>query len=253
MMIRAEQMDALRVFSDETFAVKATVRLRALFPKHVAFMGDEALSGLLRTGIPRARNFGFRSERGIQTYLSLMVYFGTEFQRDPQYTWILALLEESPAAQQEERARIDRIIEATGEYSVAVAGPNREHVDRALACLIDHGRMLIADPPRPITLPSVQLLLTEVYPEKAGRLGEAGLTGLVQNAHATARRHELPGAEPVILFSVLSLLLGTFAAEDPQFAWIGQAISECRRQLEPARLQHLLDRSFERLAAWAEK
>ena len=248
MVIREEQMAAFRAESDKAFAEKAAQRLRSFFPKHTAFMGPEAVSGIVRLGIARARKLGFKSERGIQTYLSLMVYFGSEFDRDPQYAWMRALL--TDASPPNERARVDRIIQATGDYMAAVAGPNHEHIDKALAVVLDRGPRIITDPRRPITLESVRALLHQVYPEKAPRLTEPGLNGLIKSAHAVSRRHHLAGDEPVILFSLLMLFLGTFAYEDPQFAWIARTLSESEGQADAPRLEMLIKRCFERLAAW---
>ncbi|MCC6536114.1 MAG: hypothetical protein IT162_01090 [Bryobacterales bacterium] len=248
MTIRPEQWGALRAVSEDGFAAKAVARLRALFPKHAAMMGEAAICELARRGIPRARGFGFQSERGIQTYLSLMVYFGSECHRDPQYPWLRALLEEKTG--KDEKDRINRIIHATGEYAVLVAGPNREHVDKALATLASDGRALISNPPRPVTAEAVERILTQVYATKAGQLGHEGMMGLMQHAYATARLHELHGAEPVILFSLLQLMLGTFAGEDPQFGWINRTTEAHRGEPEARRYAHLVDTCFERLSAW---
>jgi hypothetical protein len=248
MLIRLEQMENFRLESEQAFAAKATARLHGLFPKHTAFMGAAAVSAVVRLGIIRAREFRFKSERGIQTYLSLMVYFGSEFHRDPQYHWMRELLED--ASPDDENTRIDRVITATGDYLAPIAGPNREHVDEALSKLLGRGRTLVTYPPQPVTLEAVRLLLTQIYPEKATYLAESGLNALIQSAHAGARRHELMGTEPVIFFSLLMLLLGSFADEDPQFPWIGGLLSKSEGNSEKPSFHNLVNQSFEHLAAW---
>jgi hypothetical protein len=251
MLIREGQMAAFRAEGDKAFAGKAAKRLTQLFPKHTAMMGAAAVNEIVQLGTNRARGYGFRSERGIQTYLSLMIYFGTEFHRDPQYEWVHPLVEtESPG---DEKARIDRIIQATGDYAVAVPGPNHEHVDEALATLLERGPAIVKDPQRPITVDSVRLLLHQVYAKKATHLAEPGMTTLIQTAHAASRKHQFAAGEPIILFSLLMLLLGSYVDEDPQFAWFAATLAETCGQPEGPRLDAVVNRCFERLRAWTSE
>ena len=247
LMIRSQQMDVFHAAMEKEYARKAKNRLCALFPKHAAFMGDCAVSEIVRRGIGRACEFHFKSERGIQTYLSLMVYFGTEFHRDPQYAWMRAILDDTSP---HEKPRIDQIIERTSDYSEAVAGSNHEYIDKALSTLMDWGAALLAGPRRPKTPEALLPLLREIYPEKAARLGSVGLASLIQSARSTSERHDFIGGQAVILFALLMLILGTFADEDPQFPWIGGTLFETRGQPDTQRLERLATRFFERLAAW---
>jgi hypothetical protein len=249
MNIRPEQMQALRRDTEEAYAVKAAARLRGFFPKHTAFMGDEAVAKVVELGIARARAHHLTTERGIQVYLSLMLYLGSEFDRDPQYSWAHALLDGEPS--REEKIRIDDIMKTTGDFLAAVAGPNREHAEQALNTLIDGGTELITRVEPPVNSASLRRLLTTLYPQKAAYLGDEGLASVMQSGLAAARRYGLEGPEPVVLFSFLLLLLGSYADQDPQFAWIPAALALSAGDASPRqRFEKLLERSFERLHAW---
>ena len=251
MIISDDQMQQMRQRTETVYVHTAAQRLGQFFPRHARAMHPDALTALVGAGIGRARQHRLHTERGIQTYLSLMVYLGSGFDRDPQYPWAAAVLDDP--SDTDETSRIDEIIRCTGLFLAKVAGPDREHVSAALKRLSTGGEVWFTQLERPVNGVSLRRLLNAIYPEKVAYLGNDRLTEVMTLALNAARRHGLDGPEPVALFAGLFLLLGSFADEDPQFGWIPQALAPRDTDDSPnERFDRLLDVAFGRLRAWLQ-
>lgn len=87
-------------------------RLAGLWPQKAEALGPAQLLRLVRHGIGCAKGHGIVSERGVAVYVSLMFLLGSGFDRDPQYPWAAAALEDpaaSAAASRIERLRSEAV------------------------------------------------------------------------------------------------------------------------------------------------
>jgi hypothetical protein len=105
--IRRDQGKALEAALIDSFESRILDHLRRHFPVHAAKLGETQARAVIRDGMRRSVVYGIVSERGVCTYIDLMVAFGEDFDRSPKYPWAREILYgldlKSPAT------RIDRL------------------------------------------------------------------------------------------------------------------------------------------------
>jgi len=105
--IGRDQGKALEAASIDSFESRMLEHLRRHFPDHAARLGETKARSVVRDGMSRSAAYGIVSERGVCTYIDLMVAFGEDFDRSPKYPWAREILFgldlKSPAT------RIDRL------------------------------------------------------------------------------------------------------------------------------------------------
>jgi hypothetical protein len=92
MIIRAEQMDALRESATETYASRVAGELRQQFPTTLTGTTDSRLKQLVIEAIRRAKAYGVLSEADVKRYTEYMVEYGPNFDANP---WARPILEDA--------------------------------------------------------------------------------------------------------------------------------------------------------------
>jgi hypothetical protein len=93
--MRAEQFEAfsrvaLRAFEDRLLPFIATH-----FPDQVRRLGDERTRVIIQNGIDRARHYGLAAECDVCRYIALMFMLGPNFDSNPEFAAMRAVLEDS--------------------------------------------------------------------------------------------------------------------------------------------------------------
>ncbi|MEK7404893.1 MAG: hypothetical protein AAB225_07270 [Acidobacteriota bacterium] len=104
LVIRPQQMEALRRAMERQFENRALAHLRLYLPDECEALGETGVRATIRYAMHQARQYGFEEEYDILRYLNLMYALGFEFDADRRYTWareILGLRHMQP------RARMD--------------------------------------------------------------------------------------------------------------------------------------------------
>ncbi len=81
-----------------TIAQKIAARLRSHWQRWCARFDEDELLAWVRDGIECAQAHGLQHERDLAHYLNLMVALGPRFDRDPNFPWAKALLEDEAIA-----------------------------------------------------------------------------------------------------------------------------------------------------------
>lgn len=92
MMIRDEQLVALRGVRQKEYERRLASHLRKYFSETCAALGERGLGDAVRYGIQRARSYGIQAERDVAKYLNLMFVFGRDFDTDPCFPWAASML-----------------------------------------------------------------------------------------------------------------------------------------------------------------
>jgi hypothetical protein len=106
----------LSFFAQQPFALTAQAfvpemlrEMTAIYPQKAAYLGDEALSALIREGCAVARELRFPTLRGYSLVIALMFAFGHGCTDDPLYPWIARTLNDGRIAEPGARAeRLER-------------------------------------------------------------------------------------------------------------------------------------------------
>jgi hypothetical protein len=92
LLIRDEQVSALRRVRQKEYEKRLAAHLRKYFSETCADLGARGLRDAVRYGIHRARSYGIHSERDVVKYLNLMFVFGRDFDTDPRFPWAASML-----------------------------------------------------------------------------------------------------------------------------------------------------------------
>jgi hypothetical protein len=92
LVIRQEQMEALRKARIEQFEARMVVHLKQLMPEQCAALGDEAMRHDIRHGMARAAEYDITAERDVARYLELALLLGRDFDSSPSSPWARPIL-----------------------------------------------------------------------------------------------------------------------------------------------------------------
>jgi len=86
---------------------KAMSQLQKIWPQKYESIDSLTERLFINSGIEIANNYNFTSERGVGLYIALMFMLGSGFNKDPQFPWAAAVLNDKSTADQ--ATRIDRL------------------------------------------------------------------------------------------------------------------------------------------------
>jgi hypothetical protein len=204
-IIRAQQMQALGQYAQKAFETRLLGHIRECFPVHRREVGPGRLRVVIRQGIENAARHGMRGQREIYLFVSLMLYFGSSFDTDPQLGWVAAGLQNP--SEPDSFLRLEAVYDSAVEYLDRVAGPNGKNTAAAIGRFVE-GQTLAS-----------------LYPEKFRELDSAQLAQLQALGEESAQVYGLD-ARGAQLMTTLALLLGHGFATDPQFFWAGEVLSD---------------------------
>ena len=99
---------------DPKFEGEILRRMAEMHPEKVAYLGDEAVLGLIPRAVEEANRFSVATDAGICLFLGLMYAVGHGVARDPKYPWVLRTLT-NPAISDADR-RVERLYSKTMTY-----------------------------------------------------------------------------------------------------------------------------------------
>lgn len=92
LLIRDEQLSALRGVRQKEYEKRLASHLRKHFAEACDELGEEGLRDAVSYGIKRAKSYGIMVERDVVKYLNLMFVFGRDFDTDPRFPWAASML-----------------------------------------------------------------------------------------------------------------------------------------------------------------
>ena len=114
MKLNETQMQALSDGSQREFEDRLIAHCRAYFPDQCHALGEDATRDVIRGGVERARDYGFRVELHVCLYINLLFTFGDGFDTSEDPAWPHAILNDESI--QDPADRIARLCDAASEH-----------------------------------------------------------------------------------------------------------------------------------------
>jgi hypothetical protein len=229
---------ALKKFEDEM-----VVHSKDFSPRLCEVLGEAQLRVALRGAMARAGGYGFTYRGPIRLFIEMMFLFGSAFDTDPQSPWAAEILR-SPDDQMQ---RAEKLCEKILDYQEKVSGQDAVNTRRALGDLLALAR-------NPGTFSSNNFVvgmrqeMARVFPQKAAYIGEAGMTALIYEGSAEARKYGFPARGEAAIV-VLMFAFGHGCTEDPLYPWIALTLKD-EKIVEPAARAERLEK---KAVTWLER
>lgn len=221
LQIRSEQMKVLEEAAWLSFEDEMVVHSRKFAPELCRVIGEEELRTALRRTMKRALGYGFTYRGPIRLCIELMFLFGSGFDDDPQYPMLGKILK----AEGDQMDRAEEIGREVDGYLHKVSGPDNAYEARALRNFSIVAR-------RPVSFSSGDIVealvreMTEIYPQKAGYIGEKGLVALIAEGRNEAHKHGFNSIEGEAMMVRLMYGFGHGCTDDPLYPWISRTLKD---------------------------
>jgi hypothetical protein len=179
----------------------------------------------------------------MRLFIEMMFLFGSDFHTDPQYPWAAKILQ----ASDDQMERAEQLCAQILEYQAKVSGPEAANTRKALRKLLDLTQ-------KPVTFSSNDFVagmreeMTRIFPQKAAYIGEEGLTALIHEGSAEARKYHFPTVRGEVLVAALIFAFGHGCTDDPLYPWIARTLKD-EKIIEPAARAERLER---KAVTWLE-
>src|SRR4051812_32188106 len=95
LIIRDNQMDAMRQEAVKGFERRMVQHLNEFFPRECRRAGDERVRAAISQGIARAAKYAITSEIDVARYIDLSVVLGLDFDAGKRHPWAAEILKNS--------------------------------------------------------------------------------------------------------------------------------------------------------------
>lgn len=127
LVIRKEQRKKLSKYMADSFEDKLLLHFKEFFPKHFKMLGKETMQNTIHHGVQVAAAYDVSSRREVCYYISMMLMFGSDFDRDPQLPWAAELLNDRSLDHHPDR--VELVFQRALEYLDKVAVPEKKSRD----------------------------------------------------------------------------------------------------------------------------
>jgi hypothetical protein len=108
--LRKEQLAVFGPLGKKAFEDRVVVHLKKVFPEHSETLGEPKLRETIQYGTQRAAAYRITSERDVCKYVDLMILYGRDFDKDPNFPWAQSILQSQ--AIKNPSIKIDRLFNA---------------------------------------------------------------------------------------------------------------------------------------------
>ncbi len=108
--IRKEQMAVFGPLGKKAFEGRVITHLKKVFPEQSKSLGEPKLRETIQYGTQRAAAYRIISERDVCKYIDLMIFYGRDFDKDPNHSWAQSILQNQ--AIRNPRSRIECLYKA---------------------------------------------------------------------------------------------------------------------------------------------
>jgi hypothetical protein len=216
-------MKSLQRVMLDRFEHRLLAHIEEYFPTHWRVIGAKQMAEVVRFGVRRAQELGYRTERDGYLFHSLMLYLGSHFDTDPQYPWLANVLTNEAIGSRSER--LANAHDAAMEFLDGAAGTQGELMATALqrlqSTLIPQLRC-----EREANFEYLLHSLKLVWPQKVERVGDQGVRALAQSVMPAAQSMGMRSSTNACLYVIACFFFGHGLARDPQFPWVGELLSQ---------------------------
>jgi hypothetical protein len=224
LVIRNEQLTVFEEAAVKEFESRTTEYIELNFPKHYEIQGVETIRTVIHEGVQKAWEYGFILEKHLTEYICLMFTLGSAFDRDIQFPWATAILEDDSIPNA--ASRMDGLLDMCNDYLDAVAGADNIFLDDAIRKVenesLPDATMLLSGGFQP----DMFVRLKRIWPEKCACLGATTIGDMIQYGFEAGQDFGLFTEKGMIVYVGLMFMLGSDFATDPQFPWSREVLTD---------------------------
>jgi len=123
--LRKEQVAVFGPLGKKAFEDRMVEHLNKFFPEQCKALGEPKLRETIQYGTQRAASYRITSERDVCKYIDLMIFYGRDFDKDPQLPWAQTILQNKNI--RNPTSKIERLYKAAQKHeNKSNQGSNRE-------------------------------------------------------------------------------------------------------------------------------
>lgn len=221
LIIRAEQLAAFQQAAATALENQLLTHIQMVTPVLSATLGELQLRFAVQQAMTNAAQYELTERSAIRLFVELRFLFGSAFESDPQYSWVMPILRD---AEMPQMVRAQQLYEKIIEYQTQVLGDGGVNAQVALRHF-----MLFMQQPFLLSMrdfgPGMLHILADIFPLKAAYLGEEALQGVVRAGYAQAKARGFPTLRSYGVFVGLMFVCGMGCIADPLYPWISHALN----------------------------
>ncbi|MCW5611979.1 MAG: hypothetical protein KIS83_15095 [Rubrivivax sp.] len=222
LIMRQEQMHALREVAASNFEAALVERGRQFAPRLAALRGAQAMQRLVVAAVRHARVHGFDRRGPVRFWVEMSLAHGLRWFDDPQLEPVNRHLAER---EPDQLARAERVHAALLAHVARADGEARVLARQALAELLAlDWKTLLAPQPDPAA--TAIAVMQVVHPHRARLLGQATLNRVAIAAGAACRELGIEVQRGQVLLAVLMIGFGHGVLEDPMYPWVRSTLAD---------------------------
>lgn len=239
--IREEQIEILRRSPRVRFENRLIDHCFRQYPRECEALGESQTREVIRLGLDLSLGQGYRTQREVAYFVSLMFPLGSFFCWDPQLPWF----GEGPLS--ERAGPIRALYRRAMNYLDDTAGEDNEFLVRALIRIRDFDLGEIPELAGSAREDFLCELLERFYPQKYQYQGEGLNRGLVRYGAEVSCSHGIKDSRGITVFVTLIFMMGSQFYRDPIFPWALQVLDDPGLAWSGARGQRLHEAAIEHL------
>jgi hypothetical protein len=246
LQIRKAQNQEFKIAGMRDFEKRMVQHLCKYFPIQGEVLGDEQMLKVVQYGIAKAQSHGFKTERNMAVYLTLVPMLGSTFDADVQLPWTAEILNDENDTNN--KSRVDRLAEKALEFHKLAIGQDSILVKT----LIKHRGKSFEELLLPATGSFEEKVIVQMkglYGEKYKAIGEDNTLRLIQHGRMEAEQFDIKTDGGVSVFIAMMYLMGSGFFRDPIYPWAAEVLNDKEITTE----QERVDRLYEEATAFFDK
>lgn len=237
--IRSSQMETFDAYSLNKYKAELCRHLTRYDSLLCKAAGSQALKEAVTLGLQRAHECGFTLNGPIRTYLEIMLALGGDFDRDPQYFWLIPWLRPQERYPEMDRARYLQfhVVRYLGDVQGSDGVNGIQALNKAQG--VTREQLIQIDSSYP---EKAMNWLESMHPLKCRFIGKDALQSLIKSAHKEAAQAELRSPESVPLVLGLMFIFGSGILRDPMYPWVARTLASPDEKGQETREEKLLRR-----------
>jgi len=238
--IRSSQMETFDAYSLNKYKAELCQHLTRYDSLLCEAAGSEALEEAVDLGLQRAHECGFTLNGPIRTYLEIMLALGSDFDRDPQYFWLIPWLRPQERYQEMDRACYLQfhVVRYLDDVQGSDGANGIQALSKAQGVTRDQLIQIGSNYPQ-----NAMKWLESMHPLKCRFIGKDALQSLIQSARKEATQAELHSPESVPLVLGLMFTFGSGILRDPMYAWVTRTLASTYEKGQETQEEKLLRRA----------
>ncbi|CDL82813.1 hypothetical protein [Xenorhabdus szentirmaii] len=200
-----EQYNKLKIHAFNAYLDELLVNCNESYPHIEIKLGKEGLRTALTDAVEKAKNDGFDQRGPVQFYIDMYILFGTEFQTDPQYTWIKTILDNHTQLGQLEITTL--LYHEVTRYFNEIQGEQDEYLKTSVSKL-QNINIEGLNVQWNTYESNVDALLNSLYPQKYQYIKQNDVKKLIQFGVEKSGQYGMGNANESAFLTLIMFLLG---------------------------------------------